>query len=203
MKYDIAFLVFAPAKKRRKDNSFDGNDNIGAYVIKEVLETSGHQIDFCAPETAHKFKVVLVSLTSTYDVFAFYQAVALRPEWQRDKRQFKVVCGGFGLQNPYPIRNFIDYGVFGRGEAIANKVVESALNDKTCEHESVMNLPEITPVKIAQAQTLYVGECFQEEFIGCSGKCLFCHYTWARKPIGVSGSYVDFINICILTGNKQ
>lgn len=188
---EVAFLVYAPEKQRRQDNSFDGNDNIGAKVIADILRKHNVNVGFCAPETANKYKIVLVSLTSTYDVYALYKAVALRPEWQRKKRTFKVVAGGFGMQNPYPIRNFVDVAVFGRAEKIIVHLVSSLLDGKTFEHESVMNLPEIHPVKIAQAEELYTSEVFSEEFIGCPNKCLFCHYTWARKPIGKSKTYVQ------------
>lgn len=187
----LAFLVYEPEKQRREDNSFDGNDNIGAKVIADILNRHSFPVSFCAPETAHKFQIVLVSLTSTYDVYAFYKAVALRPEWQRGKRQFRVVAGGFGMQNPYPIRNFVDVAVFGRAENFIVELIQAVLENKPYCHESVMNLPDISKVKIAQATGLYQSSVFTEEFIGCPNKCLFCHYTWARKPLGNNGAYVQ------------
>ena len=198
MKSDIAILVFSALKKKRKDNSFDGNDNIGALVVKDILERAGAIINFCAPETACKFKVVLVSLTSTYDVYSFFKQVARRPEWQPDVRKFKVVIGGFGLQNPYPIRNYADYALFGRADKIIIDLVSSALKGECFNHESVMNLPNVTPVKMAQADELYPYQCkfskskiFSESFIGCPNKCKFCHYTWARKSKGHHGEYIN------------
>ncbi len=188
---DVAFLVYAPEKQRRQNNSFDGNDNIGAKVIIDILQKHHFDVRFCAPETANKYKVVMVSLTSTYDVYAFYKSVALRPEWQRKNRTFKVVAGGFGMQNPYPIRNIVDVAVFGRAEKIIVPLVSALLNGKTFEHESVMNLPDVHQVKIAQTEELYSSSVFNEEFIGCPNKCLFCHYTWARKPVGHGKTYVQ------------
>jgi len=198
MKSDIAFLVFAPLKKKRKNDSFDGNDNIGALVVKDILERKGIVVDFCAPETACSYHVVLVSLTSTYDVYSFFRQVARRPEWQRKHRKFKVVIGGFGLQNPYPIRNYADYALFGRADDIIEGLVSAALTGKPYIHDSVMNLPDITPVKIAQTQKLYAHPCkfsenkeFKESFVGCPNKCKFCHYTWARENKGHHGEYVN------------
>jgi len=193
---DIAFLVYEPLKKKRVNDSFDGNDNIGALVVKDILERAGHVVGFCAPETAKECKVVMVSLTSTYDVYSFYRHVAKRPEWQPGVRAFKVVIGGFGLQNPYTIRNDADYALFGRADDIVVDLVAAALDGKPFDHASVMNLPEITPVEIAQTKALYPhaikfrGEReYQESFTGCLNKCKFCHYTWARKYVGDFNEY--------------
>jgi len=189
--HDIAFLVYAPDRQRRKNNSFDGNDNVGAYVIIEVLERAGHKVAFCGPATAHRYRVVLVSFTSTYDLYAFYRAVALRPDWQPDRRPFVVVGGGFGLQNPTVVRHYVDYAVFGRGEDIVADLVGQVVGGGQFTHESVMRLPEIYSVKVAQARQLYHGPRFKEAFIGCPNKCKFCHYTWARRSMGNGGQYVQ------------
>lgn len=198
MKNDVAFLVFAPLKKKRKNDSFDGNDNIGALVVVDILKRNGVTVDFCSPETAYNYRIVLVSLTSTYDVYSFYKQVARRPEWQRKQRKFKVIVGGFGLQNPYTIRNYVDYALFGRADDIIIDLVLTALDGNPYIHESVMNLPDITPVKIAQIQKLYPYSCkfsgekeFKESFVGCPNKCKFCHYTWARKSMGHHGEYIN------------
>jgi hypothetical protein len=194
MSCDVAFLVYRPLKQRRKDNSFDGNDNVGAYVVKDCLERSGLSVGFCSVETAHKYRVVLVSFTSTYDLISYYQNVALRPDWQPGKRPFVVVGGGFGMQNPTVIRNFVDYALFGRGEGVVEPLVKAVLGDRDFEHESVMRLPDLSPVVIAQAP-LYQhavdvpGDTWQEVFQGCPRKCRFCHFTWARKSIQPDTKY--------------
>lgn len=188
---DVAFLAYHPLKQKREDNSFDGNGNFGAKTIADVLARAGIAVGYCSPESAHEHKVVLVSFTSTYDLIAFYKAVALRGDWKR--RSFRVVGGGFGMQNPTAVRNYMDYAVFGRAEEIAPAVVESALLQRRHEHSSVMNLPELSPVKIAQAKQVYPHdvEGRREEFIGCQRKCRFCHYTWARRYVGKAEDYVQ------------
>lgn len=194
---EIALLVYEPLKKKRADDSFDGNDNIGALVVKDILERAGYHVGFCAPETALDCRVVLVSLTSTYDVYSFYRHVARRPEWQPGRRLFKVVAGGFGLQNPYPIRHYADYALFGRADDIVVGLVAAAMDGRPYTHASVMCLPDITPVEIAQAVGLYPhpvafsAKTFVESFAGCPNKCKFCHYTWARRCMGHAGEYVN------------
>lgn len=192
---EVAFLAYYPEKQRQKNNSFEGNYNIGANVIIDVLRRIGIPCGLCTPDTAKGYRVVLVSLTSDYDCIAFYRAVALLPSWQPGKRRFVVVAGGAGLQNPTTIRRYIDYAVFGRAEGIAGDLVGSVLGGGDFQHESVMRLPDIHPVKLIQAKETYphdieigAGRPWREDFIGCPNKCLFCHYTWARRRVG-AGTY--------------
>lgn len=198
MQSDIAFLAYSPEKKRSKNNSFEGNYNIGANVVMDVLRRKNIiNIDICTPDTAHKYQVILVSMTSDYDCLALYKAVALLPSWQPG-RKFKVVAGGAGMQNPTVIRKYIDYAVFGRAENIIYPLVDCVMGGNIFEHESVMNLPEIHPVKLAQVSQLYPYDIdlgrergfrdWKESFIGCPNRCLFCHYTWSRRKIG-DGTY--------------
>ncbi len=194
MQSEMAFLAYYPEKKRSDNNSFEGNYNIGANVIMDVLRRKGVECDICTPDTAQKYQVILISLTSDYDCLALYRAVALLPTWQPG-RKFKVMAGGAGMQNPTTIRRYVDYAVFGRAENIAHPLIDCIMGGRVFTHESVMNLPDIHPVKLCQTSELYPHSidlgggrgCHQwkESFIGCPNKCLFCHYTWARKRLGV------------------
>lgn len=197
-------MVYAPLKQRREDNSFDGNGNIGALVIESVLEAHGIDVGRCTPEMAHKQDIILVSFTSNYDVISFYEAVAKRPQWQRGKRTFKVIGGGFGMQNPTLIRDYIDFAAFGRAESWIANIVDTVLGGGIPSHPSLMNLPDIYPVIISQSESLFDGKInatdpygskYKELFTGCPHKCMFCHYTWARKyqdnRVDSKGSYVQ------------
>jgi len=198
MQSEIAFLAYYPDKQRQKNNSFEGNYNIGANVIIDVLRRKGINCDICTPDTAQKYKIVLISLTSDYDCLALYRAVALLPTWQPG-RKFKVIAGGAGMQNPTTIRKYVDCAVFGRAENIIHPLIDCIMGGSTFTHESVMNLPDIHPVKLAQSFELYPHKVdlgngrgcrqWKESFIGCPNKCLFCHYTWARKRAGSGETY--------------
>lgn len=187
----VAFLVFAPLRQRRKDNSFDGNDNIGAAVVADILKRAGYECGYTSADGAHLYDIVLVSLTSTYDVFAFYQSVALLKTWQLGKRTFKVLAGGFGMQNPTAVREFIDWSAFGRVDDWLIDIFDALARGDDPSHESLMDMRFMGPVKIAQADQLYphqVGE-WKETFTGCPLKCKFCHYTYARKHQGGNDAY--------------
>ena len=197
-KNEIAFLAYYPEKKRSGNNSFQGNYNIGANVIIDVLMHKGIGCDICTPDTAQKYQIVLISLTSEYDCLALYKAVALLPTWQPG-RKFTVIAGGAGMQNPTTIRKYIDYAVFGRAENIIYHLVDCVMGGSIFTHESVMNLPDIYPIKLCQSSELYPHEIYlgkgrgcrhwNESFIGCPNKCLFCHYTWARNKVGGNTYY--------------
>lgn len=198
MRSEVAFLAYYPEKKRQDNNSFEGNYNIGANVVMDVLRRKGIACDICTPDTARQYRVVLISLTSEYDCIALYKAVALLPSWQAG-RTFKVVAGGAGLQNPTVIRKYIDYGVFGRAENIIYPLMDCIMGGGQFVHPSVMNLPDISAVRLAQSDGLYPCDIdlgggrgcrqWRESFIGCPNKCLFCHYTWARKRAGSGDTY--------------
>jgi radical SAM superfamily enzyme YgiQ (UPF0313 family) len=187
----VAFLVFFPKNQRRENNSFEGNDNIGAKVIADTLQRSGINVNYVTPESAHiDADIVLVSLTSTHDIYAYLAAVSLLPNWQPEKRHFIVLAGGFGMQNPTAIRRYVDYCAFGRAHEWVVNVIRSIDQNNTPSHESLMDIKKFNPVKIYQG-SMYPHEVdgFKEEFTGCPLKCKFCHYTYARKHQGSDASY--------------
>lgn len=185
----IAFLVYAPRKKRRKDDSFDGYGNVGALVIIDALQRHGFTVGFCSADSAHGYDVVLVSLTSTWDMYAFYAAVC--GKW--DNRKFVVIAGGAGMQNPTAIRKYVDVAVFGRAEQWFPYFIGDVIDGNHPVHPSAMRPKDPTDVIISQPSGLYphaIGE-WKEEFVGCPLKCKFCHYTFARKKMGEGESYVQ------------
>ena len=187
---ETAFLVYGGPDKPgfRKSASFDWLGNIGAYMVIDCLRRAGIEVGFCSPLTAHEHKVVLVSFTSSFDTYNFLRAVAKVPSWR--SRKFRVIAGGFGLQNVYPLRKFIDYAVFGRCESFISGMVKSVLEGRDYTHESVMALEDgVKRVVLGQAVGLYPHELdtqpikYQEMEIGCPRRCLFCHYSFARKRL--------------------
>jgi len=190
--YDCAMLVYEPLRQRREDNSFDGNDNVGGKVIIDVLERAGLRVGYVTAATAHTVPLVLISLTSTNDIYALYAAISLRPEWQPGQRTFKVLAGGFGMQNPIPVRKYIDYAAFGRAHEWIESVVRTILAGGAPAHGSIMDCTLQNPVCISQAE-LYPHQVagFTETFTGCPLKCKFCHYTYARKHAGSDESYAQ------------
>lgn len=187
---DAAWLVYRLHKADRYGrDAWIGRQPIGVKVLHEVLTTAGRQIGTCSPRAPHP-RVVLVSFTSEHDVLAFYRQVSLLPAWQPGARTFRVIAGGYGMQNPQPARNYIDYACFGRAEREIEALVECASERRPSDDEAVMNLrDDIHPVRVRQATTLYDGLIYREKFTGCPLKCKFCHYTFARAHTGADHAY--------------
>jgi radical SAM superfamily enzyme YgiQ (UPF0313 family) len=188
----VAMLVYtnkaAKAGSGKKKRSFDGRQSIGALIINDALERAGHPVKFCSPETAHHHKIVLVSFTSLNDYFNFLKNVHKWKTWRRGERTFKVIAGGAGMQTVAPVREYVDYAVFGRGEFIAPKLVDAIFKGKEFVHPAVMpDLMNPSIVKYEQVEGVYEHEIqmaegvFKETVSGCPMSCSFCHYTFARK----------------------
>ena len=189
----VAMLVYERHEKaRRKASHYDALENIGAHVVRDALERAGIDVAYCSPESAHKYRVVLVSLHSMHDNYNFIRAVAGKPYWKPRRRSFRVIVGGAGLVNIYPIRHFVDYAGFGRGEAYIVGLVRAILDgrEEGYTHPSVMRADNITDVEIAQADpyshTVKIGRGleWQEGVLGCPLRCGFCMYTYTRKWAG-------------------
>lgn len=180
---------------------------IGALVIKKELELNGYKVDVCTYEEAHNFDLVLVSMTSTWDLYEFYKSMK-KANWQN--RRFFALLGGFGCQNPFALEDFVDYAFFGRAEGVITEVVDRILFGGELDYEFMTPLknPRVTVAR--PVQYLYPFEVkygknqstWKEEFTGCPFKCKFCHYTWNRKNVR-EGDPSKYINDGISTGSKE
>jgi len=187
---EIAILVYKELRKaRRKDSSFDNMSNIGISILKGRLEEAGISVSYCSVDSASKYDIILVSFTSNYDILAYYKQVHGNKIWE--KRNFKVLGGGFGMQNPIPIINYIDYAWFGRCE---NEIVTLIENNLDYNHPSFMDMKNMTPVSLNQSEiipeTVDVGNSqYTETIMGCPNKCYYCHYSFARKYVSTGKHY--------------
>lgn len=190
MERSVAFLVYKSWRPaRRKNDSFDGLSNIGAYMLIDKLKRSGIEVDFCSVDSAKKYKLVLISFTSALDILAFGRVVINHPDWK--KRKFTTVGGGFGMQNPMAVKQWLDYSWFGRGE---NDIIDIVKANGHYESISMMDTNKPKVSKIAQSKEIYPygfnypnnahgKDQYKETIMGCPNKCFYCHYSWARKHI--------------------
>lgn len=188
----IGWLIYGGNYKltRGTTTSFDGQGNIGAFVVRDILRRAGHETEPCVARDADQFDVVLLSLTSSFDYFNFLGTVGKLPAWQPERRRFKVIAGGAGINNALPLRNYVDYAGYGRAEPFIVGLVADALKGRASDSDHVLNLPEIREVRYAQAADLYPhdvdvpaiqGGCWRERGMGCHRCCFFCFYRYSRK----------------------
>ncbi len=186
----IAFL-----KNKNRNDSI----SIGASVLIDELEQNGIDIAICNYKSAFEYKLVLVSMTATEDIFDLY-ANMHRHGWS--KRSFKVLIGGFGCQNPWGLADFADFAFFGRADGEIVDVVQKLLSGKEKalldDYPAVSHLSEKRIVKLRQVYNLYPrpvrygknNSVWTEKFVGCPNRCKFCHYSWNRKRIG-GATYIN------------
>lgn len=183
----IAFLIIPDWQKngRTQNQSFDGVGNTGAYVIIHQLRRAGIDVGFCTVDTADEFDIVCISLTSSFDVFSLYKNLRFNKKWRRGVRKFRVLCGGAGLKNPFPLIEYVDRFWFGRCDTEAVQWV----TDKDYQHPSIMDWDNPRECVVNQATCLFPEEVktgkgvWRENFIGCPNKCGFCFYSWTHKNI--------------------
>ena len=180
---------------------------IGALVIKDELEKNGFKVDICNYKEAHSYRLVLVSMTSTWDIYEFYKSMN-NANWKN--RKFKALLGGFGCQNPFALDDFIDYAFFGRSENIITEVCTKILENKELDYPFITALKNPKKTVARPVQHLYESEIkygknnakWKEDFTGCPFKCKFCHYTFNRKNVR-KGDPTKYINDGISTGSKE
>lgn len=180
---------------------------IGALVIQRELQENGLAVDICTYDQAHNYDLVLVSMTSTWDIYEFYRSMK-KANWQN--RKFRSMIGGFGCQNPFALRDFVDFAFFGRAEGIITEVCQTILDHQNVDYPFITQLkfPQITyarPVQKLYDYEIKYGKnhgIWKEEFTGCPFSCKFCHYTFNRSNVR-NGDPSVYINDGISTGSKE
>lgn len=186
---DIAFYVqkkYAKKNYKRGHNAFGW---AGISMLQNVLRQNGYDLERCDIDTVHEFKVILISLVSAIDWYAFIKE---RVQWKQG--DYTVIIGGSGLDNIRPFLEFADIFVWGRAENIILPLIQSVLENQHFEHPSVCYSRDFSienRYEFCQPEALYQnkikltnGNDWQELAIGCQRRCLFCNYTWTRKHVG-------------------
>ena len=194
----VAFLIIPDFQQngRTKNQSFDGVGNTGAYVIIHQLRKRGVDVGFCDFDSASQYDIVCISLTSSFDTLSLWRHLRFRRDWRRGARRFRVVCGGAGLKNPFPLLEWVDEFWFGRCDYEAFDFVM----DPKYDHPSKMRWDSpraciVNQVDRCFPEPVQTGkEVWRESFIGCPNKCGFCFYSWTRKNVQESEHFKYDLN---------
>jgi hypothetical protein len=194
------------AKRSYKKDGFAMRLWPGVLMLKDALERSGIDVDFCDKDTVGKFRVILVSLTAPIDYYSF---VAERRTWRN--LEYRVLVEGAGLTNIRPILWAADVFVFGRAEDLIVELVTAELAGDRLTHPSICYADSFAPdggYQFAQAWRPYPhafnlsnGKPWKETSIGCRWRCLFCGYTWHRRDSGAAGQKESGDSIRALGGS--
>ena len=191
----VGFLRYPNIREdeRRHKRDFKHLKNFGASMLGNELMNAGYEVKITDKENAHTFDIILISLTSNLDMISLFMHIGNDNKW--NNRKFKVLAGGFGMQNYIPISEIIDYAWYGRCE---NEIVWLLDNNLDVEHKSLLKIGKHKEVYINQSLNLYpnvyesgIGST-KEEIYGCPNKCFFCHYSFARKYIKTGNNLYSF-----------
>lgn len=174
----IGILITIDKLKERMDFSyFDHESFFGFKRIIKDIDLKKHSIDYISPIDINNYDFVLCTCTSRFDYLNL--AIALKNK----KGKVKVIIGGAGFLNIWPLYDFIDIAVFGRGETLINKILEGENlknvwykdKDKFIENKYEIGQPlDFINEKNGKRE-------YSELAIGCKRKCFFCQYGWKFK----------------------
>lgn len=181
------YVLAKYAKQTYSKECYDVRLNAGMAMVCDILKRAGFtNIDYCSSATAHRFDMVMYSVTSDCDWWHF---VAERVTWQPGR--YKVCVGGQGVLNPRPFLELVDYFVLGRAEGIQDKLAEAIMLSEEpddCHIVSAKTYSIDKIYRINQVEQIYPhdialdnGQTYHEDVIGCNHRCLFCGYTWHRR----------------------
>tara|TARA_Y100000310_G_scaffold219666_1_gene221061 strand:- start:1545 stop:2930 length:1386 start_codon:yes stop_codon:yes gene_type:complete len=192
--------IYVPQRYTKGDykrDSFHTRLHRGIHIVKDALERAGREVEYCSMATAHRYAIVLVSMTDGIDWFPFIEE---RRQWVESSTV--VVVGGAGLLNVRPFLQWFDIGVFGRAEGIIAPLVDAIYKGEEFDHPSVCYSETFDPsddFEVSQSSVPYPHsvqlmpspanrrdtgkEGWVEAPLGCKRKCWFCAYTWHRKPL--------------------
>ena len=188
--------------------SFEVRGWPGLAMVVDALQRAGHEVDYCSEATAHRHRIVLVSITAACDWWSF---IAERERWCPGK--YTVIVGGPGVLNVRPFLRWFDVAVFGRGEELIVPLVAEILAGHRLQHPSLCYADEFDVgriYRVAQAShpwphavRLEGGKLWTERAIGCQRRCLFCAYTWGRKNVGGKQSSASAMNAMAKTQKSE
>jgi hypothetical protein len=202
-----AYVVSKQAKQTYSNDNFDVRAWPGFEMILDCLRRSGQQVTYAGKDTAHTYDIMLVSLTSDCDWWAY---LAERSQWVKSKT--RVIAGGPGVLNVRPFLPYVDVFVLGRGENIINNLINAEVKGERLDNKSVIYSDTFDinhKYQLAQAKEPYPyeyiltnGKPFKETSIGCPNKCYYCNYSWSRKYIG-DGSFTAGAAGMLTDGNRE
>jgi len=126
----------------------------------------------------------LASVVSWYDIYNLIRAIGTT------KPHARLVVGGPGMLNPWPLQDVIWAAVIGRGEGLINRVMDHDLSVCNAWYSDIPD--RIITIGQATDQICSVRET--EASIGCPKKCFFCEYGWKYNYKNWSGQYSEYAN---------
>jgi len=143
------------------------------------------EIKYITDPVDRSCEYVLASLVSWYDVYNLIVTLkGMRPP-------YKLIVGGPGIINIYPLAPLIWAACIGRGEGLIHRIIA---RDRTIPNVWYCDDREGKMYSIGQA-TRRIGDGREYEgAIGCQKKCYFCEYGWKYRYQSFTRQYEEYRN---------
>lgn len=162
----------------RKDA--DNSASVGSFGALAVRNEIPYPYSIVPITQIRKYDFALLSLTSVVEIMNILLDVR---KYGLDKGKCKIIAGGMGCLNIWPLRDIIDVAVFGRAEGQIADIIDGATPSNVWRKELDYDLGGRYIIR--QARGLLPGE----RGIGCPNKCLYCQYTHVRQYLNLGTGY--------------
>lgn len=186
---------FALVQLTPKDMRCQDSINLGLEIVKNIIDNKeGWEVDlYKFGETIkdiNQYDIIGFSIfyfTQMLNLVPFLKTNNIEPLRKNRNRKPLIVAGGQGIQNPKPIKDFIDVFMMGNGEGVVEYVLDNYDNiDKLKENEYLL-IPDIKEEfkfahkNIIDSNPVIFGKnCMIELTRGCKHRCKFCQYGWTN-----------------------
>jgi len=185
----VGVLVLTTLKDRHTQRGTGGllavpKMTIGfSEIIRDAMRS--FEIKYITDPLDKSCEYVLASLVSWYDVYNLIVTLGgARPP-------YKLVIGGPGVINVWPLAPLIWAACVGRAEGLIERIIA---HDQTIPNVWYRDDPVGKMYSIGQA-TRRIGDGREYEgAIGCPRKCYFCEYGWKYQYQSFSGQYEEYRN---------
>lgn len=185
MKIAALIPVYAHVSDKKKKSKINIKNYFGlSVIINEIKLKLNIDVVYCSYDQVNNYDVIIYSLLSVNDYYALVYTVERK---LKCKRNNIWICGGAGISNIYPLLNYFDFIVLGRGELLIIELINSIKLSSQINNDSIVVVNEFNNNKVYKIN--YVDDLYQdknnnliETMSGCKYNCLYCSYRYSSLP---------------------
>lgn len=178
----VCWVQTTPGKGRHGRKDADNSAAVDSFGARSIRNEMRYHYDIVTIDEIGKYDYACISLTSVVEMENVLRDIE---KLGIDKRGCKIVLGGMGALNIWPLHHVIDIAVFGRAEGQINDILEggSAPNVWRKADDPMLE----GSYQIRQVEYLLPGEVG----VGCPEHCMYCQYSAVRRwlPTQDGGGY--------------
>lgn len=185
---------FALVQLTPKDMRCQDSINLGLEIVKDIIDKSDWEIDLYKfgeiIEDMNQYDVIGFSIfyfTQMLNLVPFLKANNIEPLRKNRNKKPLLVAGGQGIQNPKPIKDFIDVFCMGNGEGVIEYLLDNYDDMDKLKENDYLLIPDIKEEfkfnnkdTVDSEPVIFGKNCMIELTRGCRNRCKFCQYGWTN-----------------------